>query len=630
MEFASRRTRFIAVLAGLTLLVTAGVCRRRVRRVDDARAAGPVGTTFSLAGRVTDEVDRAVPGARVLAFGPLQDAAAPARREARSDQSGRFTFEGLPRGRYTLLVEAVGLASIEPPAVEVPGTAPVIRLSGQGRALSGAVFAAGGPEAGARVRLGGEDGTLARETVSDDAGRFVIHGLGAGTYALRASKGLLASPVVGDVATDDGAILTPPARPRVPPRLELGRGFGVEGTVVDEAGHGLLGAEVRAEAAPDDPLAEAATTAADGRFRLGPLPPGRLRLVARAPGHLLRAPVNVTLAPGAPSPAQRLELVRAASIDGRLADARGAPIAGAQIRCGGGGADLTDLAVIFDALPLAAEAAALGGGLGRELGATKVARSDERGAFRLDDLLPGPVRLAVTRAPFAPLVTDAPALAPGEHRELGVLTLRDVDTPSNAGAPIPVLAGRADATLAGVARDSGGRPLARARVRAWALGADRGPVAAAPTSPALGSAVTDAGGHFTLGNLPHAPLLLELDHPSYPVTLARATPDAPIELTAPIPGGIDGEVREHVTGASVPHATIEGLGPDGRRVMASGADRRKGSGAFRLLRLRPGPWTLTVKAPGYRASVRDVDVPASPILGETSVRGLRLELDADR
>jgi len=150
------------------------------------------------------------------------------------------------------------------------------------------------------------------------------------------------------------------------------------------------------------------------------------------------------------------------------------------------------------------------------------------------------------------------------------------------------------------------------------------------TSPALGSAVTDAGGHFTLVNLPHAPLLLELEHPSYPPTLARATPGAPTELTAPIPGGIDGEVRERVTGASVPRATIEGLGPDGRRVTASGAGRAKGSGAFRLPRLRPGPWTLTVKAPGYRPSVRDVEVPESPILGETSVRGLRLELDVER
>src|SRR5439155_1605993 len=127
----------------------------------------------------------------------------------------------------------------------------------------------------------------------------------------------------------------------------------------------------------------------------------------------------------------------------RVADARGAPVAGALIRCGGGGADLTDLAVIFDVLPLAADAAAQGAGFGPARGATKLARSDGRGAFQLDDLLPGPVRLVVTRAPFAPLETEAASLAPGEHRELGVLTLRDA-VATDAGAALTGPAARAD------------------------------------------------------------------------------------------------------------------------------------------------------------------------------------------
>ena len=128
--------------------------------------------------------------------------------------------------------------------------------------------------------------------------------------------------------------------------------------------------------------------------------------------------------------------------------------------------------MIFDPLPLAAEAAALGGvvaGPGR--GAPKLARTDARGAFRLEELLPGPVHLAVTRTPFAPLETETASLAPGEHRDLGVLTLRDASAAPDAGAP-PVPA-PGEATLAGVARDSGGRPLARARVRAWAARRER-------------------------------------------------------------------------------------------------------------------------------------------------------------
>jgi protocatechuate 3,4-dioxygenase beta subunit len=587
---------------------------------------------FKLAGRVTDEIDRPLPEAHVLAFGPLGDAALTSRREARADVAGKFVFEGLPRGRYTLIAEAVGLASLEPPPLEVPGAAPVLRLSGQGRSLSGSVVSAGAPVAGARVRLGGEAGTLARTTLSDDGGRFVFHGLGPGTYALRASKGLLASPIAANVPTDDGGPGPPDGGARAPVRLELGAGLGVDGLVIDEGGRGLARAEVRAETTADDPLADAVTTKRDGRFQLGPLPPGRFRLVARAPGYLPRAAVGVTLAPGAGAPPQRLELVRAASAEGRVADARGAPVGGAQVRCGGGGADVTDLAVIFDPLPLAAEAAALGGGAGPGRGATKVARTDERGVFRLDDLLPGPVRVVVTRAPFAPLETDTASLAPGEHRDLGVLTLRDAGPASplvpDAGVP-PLVPAQppGDSTLVGVARDSGNRPLAHARVRAWPLGQAEAPPPAAPRAPALAIAVTDAGGHFTLARVPRAPLLLALEHPAYPTALARAEAGVSAELTTPIPGGIDGEVREHVTGAAVPNASVDGVGPNGQRATAAA---KRGATTFRLPRLRPGHWTLTARARGYRPAVRDVDVPESPILGETSVRGLRIELELER
>ncbi len=636
MESASRRPGVfpdafpglagILALAGLGFLTADGCRCDRDQGSAATDAAGPAPAAFTLAGRVTDEVDRPLPEARVLAFGPLGDAASTSRREARADLGGRFSFGGVPRGRYTLLVEAVGLATIEPPAFDVPGPAPVIRLSGQGRSLSGTVASAGAPVAGARVRLGGGAETLARATLSDDGGRFVFHGLGPGVYALRATKGILASPILSDVPANEGLPGAPDAGPRDAARLELGAGVGVEGVVVDDSGRALAGAGVRAETAPDDPLGDATTTKTNGHFALGPLPPGRFRLVAGAPGYLLRVATRVTLTAGAGAPPQRLELVRAASAEGRVADARGAPVAGAQIRCGGGGADLTDLAVIFDPLPLAAEAAALGGGAGPGRGATKVTRTDANGTFHLDELLPGPVRLAVTRAPFAPLETETTSLAPGEHRDLGALTLRDAGGP-DAGAPPPVAtASAADATLEGVARDSGNRPLARARVRAWPLGTTDAAAAVAPRTPALASGVTDAGGHFTLARVPRAALLLELDHPAYPPPFACATAGTPVELTAPIPGGVDGELREHVTGAAVASASVEGVGPNGQRVTAAA---KKGA-TFRLPRLRPGHWTLTARAPGYQPAVRDVDVPESPILGETSVRGLRIELELDR
>jgi hypothetical protein len=624
MEFASRRARVLAAVASVAFLTT-GACRRAAPAIDDGPRAA---ATFALVGRVTDEADHAVPGARVHAFREGDGGAAGA-REAVADLAGRFSFEGLPAGRYALLVEAVGLASIEPPPAAVPGPAPVIRLSGQGRSLSGRVVALGVATAGARVRLGDVEGGPARETLSDRDGSFVFHGLGAGFYSLRATRGNLASPILRGVSTDDAPGV--PSRPRAPTRLELGAGLGLDGQVVDDGGHGAPGADVRAESTPDDPLADAAVTTTDGRFRLGPLPPGRYRLVARAPGFLLRAPIGVALSADAVTSPQRLELVRGAAIEGRVADARGASIAGARIWCGGSGPGANDLTVIYDALPLAAEAAALGAGAGHAMGAAHTARTDARGAFRVDDLLPGPTHLEIARAPFAPLVTETWTLTPGERRDVGALTLLDAARSASvdAGAPATISRG-ADATLVGVARDSGNRPLARARVRAFAASADAAPGPPPTGAVPLASAVTDAGGHFTLLHLPAEPLLVQLDHPDYPATFATAAPGALVELAAPIPGGVDGDVRERATGAPVPRWRLEAAGPDGQRASAAGQRNKKGGGSFRLTRLRPGHWTLTASAPGYHAATNEIEVAPSPILGETSVRGLRLELEPDR
>jgi hypothetical protein len=618
MDFASRRSRVLAAVASVALW-TAGACRKPAPTVEDRSAPA---ATFALVGLVMDEADHAVPGARVHVLPERDGGLGP--REAVADLAGRFSFEGLPAGRYALLVEAVGLASIEPPPVAVPGPAPVIRLAGQGRALSGSVVASGVPTAGARVRLGDVEGGPARETLSDREGHFVFHGLGAGIYSLRATRGNLASPILRGVSTDG-------APGRRPARLELGPGLGVEGQVGDDGGHGAPDADVRAEATPDDPLADAAVTAADGHFRLGPLPPGSYRLVARATGFLLRAPMGVALSADAVTPPQRLELVRGAALEGRVVDARGAPIAAARIWCGGGGPGASDLVVIYDALPLAAEAAAMGAGAGHSLGAARATRTDARGGFRIDDLLPGPTHLEIARAASmsAPLVTETWTLAPGERRDVGALTLPDATgLPSaDAGAPATTASRGADATLVGVARDSGNRPLARARVRAFAATSPGPPPAGAV---ALASAVTDAGGHFTLAHVPGEPLLLELDHAAYPVTFATAAPGALVELAAPIPGGVDGEVRERATSAVVPRWHLEATGPDGQRASATGQRNKRGGGAFRLTRLRPGHWTLTASAPGYRAVTNEIEVAPSPILGETSVRGLRLELEPDR
>jgi Carboxypeptidase regulatory-like domain len=716
MEFASRRPRLAAGgraawpggaaslvgaagLVALAVLAGLGATGCRARRAappaagDLGRGAGPSArATFLVVGAVRDVEGQGVPGARVLFV--REGAADASERQTTSGGEGAFRIDDVPAGRYTVIVDTLGLGSVEPRPVDVPGTFVDVRLPTHVRWLGGRVDAAGKPVAGARVLLGGEGARAPRETRSADDGTFRFAVLETGRYSMRATHVARAS------ATARG--LTAASRDLV---LELVDGVVIEGEVVDDDGRGRSGVEVRAETGADDPLPAVGVTSADGHFGVGPLPPGHVRVGARAPGSVLRAPASLALAVGVAPPPVRLVLARGAALAGRIVDARGAAVAGAEVRClVAGDADVDDLTVLDGALPLAAEAAALGSVAGRALGATRTARTDARGGFRIGDLLPGPVRLEITRAPFAPLDADAGTLAPGASRDVGALTLRDgvavtgsvheatgaavngarvtvtppvgvyaetdgagafalalppgrytltataaglgaratVDVASSPLAPVslvlaPVLslaASASDGVVAGVARDSGRRPLARARVRAFALDAS----ATAPATPgpppagaaALGVTRADAGGHFSLGHLPRQAVLLELDAADYPLTYAVATPGAAVELTAPIAGGVDGEVRERATGAVVPRARVDATGPDGQRA-AAGAHGGKGAGlVFRLTRLRPGPWTLTASAPGYRSATRDVDVPASSIVGETSVRGLRLELEPSR
>ena len=78
-----------------------------------------------------------------------------------------------------------------------------------------------------------------------------------------------------------------------------------------------------------------------------------------------------------------------------------------------------------------------------------------------------------------------------------------------------------------------------------------------------------------------------------------------------------------VTGAPVGRGRIEAIGPGGAETRA---DLRR-AGSFRLTRLLPGRWRLTVTAPGFRHTEAEVDVPPSVNLGEASVSNLRVEVE---
>ncbi|HEY4394634.1 MAG TPA: carboxypeptidase-like regulatory domain-containing protein, partial [Polyangia bacterium] len=282
---------------------------------------------------------------------------------------------------------------------------------------------------------------------------------------------------------------------------------------------------------------------------------------------------ELTLAPGEKRDLGVLALRDGFPVAGRVLDESGGPIEGARVTVAG-----TD--------PLASAV---------------YAATDGAGSFSLA-LPAGSYRLTAT--------------APGHGPARAQVTVQPGTTPAPTELRLP----RAEAVLEGMVRDTGGRPLGRAHLLAW----PRGPSPIGPSDNPLGSTTADVGGHFRLAELPAGELRIEVQHPDYPRVTLPATPGQFAILTVPFPGGISGEARARATGAAVTRGRVEAAGPDGVKVTAE----IQRAGSFRLPRLAPGHWRLSVSAPGFRAVDQDLDVPPSSTLGEPSVPDLRVELDA--
>ena len=684
METASKRPGVSRCLLLLLLFSTHPGCRCHGNRTTAARdGSAAVAATATLAGSVVDRRDRPVPEARILAFPLAGEGGAPL--ETATDLEGRFRFARLPPGPYRLLVEAAGFPTAEKTPVAVPGEDAAVRVDGEGRSIVGRVNAGGAPVAGARVLLAPDGGGPLRESATRAGGGFAFGGLGAGRYAVRAVRGDSASAPQRGVEASE----SPAAAAAVV--LELAPGRAVTGRVIDDVGSALAEVPVRIEtdtgAPGEDPLPAMVRSDRDGNFA-SLVFPGSYRLSASRPGYVLRrSPAVDTRGAGEPVKTV-LELVRGARVFGKVVDPRGGAAAGARVRCLASA--IEDLTVQTGPLPLAAEAAAMPSGAGRALGTTRATVADREGRFTVDDLIPGRYRVEVAHGGAEPLRSDEFVLAPGERRDVGKLAMRQgfpvtgrvVDESGGPidGARVVVAAGgasasaglgtvtdtgghfslalpagsyrlsanasgrgtaqvsvevaagsspaaleiklvRAEARLEGLVRDDGGRPLARARLAVWP--ADMiDPVVPAGASP-VGSAVADVGGHFTIAPLPAGDARLEIHHPDYPTSVQTVTPGKYANLTVPFPGGIAGEVKAKTTGASIARGRLEAVGPGGAKATA---DVRK-DGTFRLLRLVPGHWRLTVVATGYHSAEKELEVPASSNLGEASIRDLRLELE---
>ncbi len=181
----------------------------------------------------------------------------------------------------------------------------------------------GKPVQDAVVRIAGASLWPAREGKTGPHGGVKLAGLYAGSYALRAVHGTQASPI--ELAFPLGA----GENKELTLRLVPGRMVQVLVTDSDaDDAAPVRDARVVLAEGGVSPFPMEATTDRRGRALLGPIAGGDATVSARADGYVGRAPVQV------PEPLQgpvRVVLSRAATLTGRVVDARGFPVGGATL-----------------------------------------------------------------------------------------------------------------------------------------------------------------------------------------------------------------------------------------------------------------------------------------------------------
>jgi protocatechuate 3,4-dioxygenase beta subunit len=418
-----------------------------VVRAPDTRPLVP----SNLEGAVTDSANTPLPDVLVIAW--PKDKRGEAIAQARTDEEGHFILPGLRPDRWRLLVEAGGLGTLETER-QVPEDGPAtLMLEGRSRTLTGVVAdGAGRPQSGAVVELGSAGLRWPRTARSDANGIFFVAGLGSGRFTLRARLAERVSQT--SVVTLDEATLRAPHV-----RLSLQPGVLVEGRVLDDSGRILAGASVDVMAMPSDDLPVSGLSGRDGRFRVGPVAPGKYQILARIEDYV---PLDAPEPQLGARPVQSfdLRLARTAKVAGRVVDEGGQAMAGVLVSAISliGGHD--DLVVVPGALPLAAEAAELPIANLLRQGGVRSGATDRTGRFVITGLAPGRTRLEVRHASKLPFRREPLLIAPGDDRELGDLVLLAGATVAGkvVDGDTPVEGALVEARLSG----NRGRPAVRA------------------------------------------------------------------------------------------------------------------------------------------------------------------------
>jgi protocatechuate 3,4-dioxygenase beta subunit len=295
-----------------------------------------LGSGGTVAGTVLDPSGKPAEGVIVLS-GSLA---------AKTDSSGTYRLVGVPGGTRTLEALGKGELAARNDAVRVKKgeTAEVSLRLARSASVTGSVIDEKTRRPLPGVRVSASAGgfsflpveTASRRTRTDAKGRFRIAGLAARRYSIQASKtDYLPATMPGIVA----AVSAPGTV-----AIALQKAAGVSGRVTDEKGAAVPGARVRFVAEQGlqailrgGPAAflgrPGVSTGPDGGFRLRGLAAEKnLTLEAARTGYVPARRPGVTLRAGEVVKDVSLVLKRGLEARGRVVDAGGQPIAGAEVR----------------------------------------------------------------------------------------------------------------------------------------------------------------------------------------------------------------------------------------------------------------------------------------------------------
>ncbi len=311
----------------------------------------------------------------------------------------------------------------------------------------------------------------------------------------------------------------------------------------------------------------------EGRFRLTGLVPGRYHVRAVQPDFADGTSAEVRLTAGQRRSDVSVVMVPGVIVVGTVTDDHSEPVVGAQLIADTG--QSSSPAELF-------------------LDSRLQAVTGPDGTYRL-----GPVARDVTlRVSAARHGSVTRKLALGKAGRQREERREDFTLPS------------ADAVLRGRVRDPSGFAVRGASVSLVGEGGGR-------------STVTDDAGRFALADLPPGAYTMQIAQPKFPTARLEGKTGDELELQLPLGGGLAATVRDAHSREPLAGVHLTAHGPHGASAEAITDEQ----GAFELMPLAAGRWSLALSLAGHVPGSEKVTIAAGDHPGEVTLRDQIFELE---